>query len=72
MLQFWIYHGESYFLRIHEIKMGGHHARFGAITVQWYGKGEYSLQNTCFQCARAKGHVTRGNFSCNLSRNDDD
>ena len=53
-LQFWIYHGDSHFLQIHEIKMGGHHVRFGAIRVQWYGKGEYSLQNACLQGARTK------------------
>ena len=42
---------ESHFLQIHEVKMGGHHTSFGAIMVQRYGKGEYSLQNACFQCA---------------------
>ena len=48
----WIYHGEPYFLQIHERNMGGRHARFGAIMVQLYGKGKYSLQNASFQCAR--------------------
>ena len=42
---------ESHFHQIHEVKMGGHHTCFGAIKVQRYGKGEYSLQNACFQCA---------------------
>ena len=29
---------ESHFLQIHEVKMGDHHTRFGAIMVQRYGK----------------------------------
>ena len=44
---------------IHEIKMGGHHARFGAIMVQLYGKGICSLQNASFQCVRALANDTR-------------
>ena len=38
-IQIWIYQGESYFLQIYRINLVGHHARFGAIMVQWYGKG---------------------------------
>ena len=41
-------------------------------SIRFVCTGLRTFPATCANAVHTKGHVTRGNFSCNLSRNDDD